>query len=145
MAPRSRRTLLALAGATLTGGCTSVLGSGSSETLPVLVSLTVANDTDSARDYRVQVQYAADIESTLETVFESSGSLNAREETELDGDWPTDPGRFRTRIAVDGGDWHSRDHTDRLARDERICYRQELAISTDGVDSLVNLGASCPE
>ena len=141
----SRRSLLGLTGAVLTGGCVSNLDNQSSGALPVLVGLSVANDTDQEQEFQVQVQFAADGTTTPETVAEYHGTLGAHEQKELGSDWPKDPGRYSIEISVGGGERYVQDITDRLTQEEQICYHQELAIKKSDVTFPVNLNAPCPD
>lgn len=129
----------------MTGGCLSNRDGGSSVALPVLVALTIANDTDQEREYQVRVQFAADAETTPGTVSESGGTIGARDQRTLDSDWPKEPGRYSVEVSVDGGRWHVQDITDRLKQEEQVCYHQELTIKGRDVAFPINPSAPCPD
>ena len=139
----SSRAVATAIGGVLTSSCTSPVSSESSTRLPVLVSVVVANDTNRNHEYEVRVQFALEAERPLETVFQTEGTLQARNRQEVNENWPQDPGQYAISIAVDGGEWQTQNVTDRLTQSEQICYRQELSISGDGVTFAVNINADC--
>ncbi len=141
----SRCAIATVLGGVLTSGCTSLSRPESTAQLPVLVSIVVANDTDQTHEYAVQVQFATDGETPAETVFQTEGTLQARNQQSIDGDWPKVSGQYTVRIAVDGGEWHSQNVTDRLTQNEQICYHQELSIRDDGITFPININADCPD
>ena len=128
-----------------TCGCASLAPAEPSARPPVLVSLAVANDTDRVHEYEIRVRFAPAADEPLETVFRTEGTLRARTRREVDGDWREEPGRYAVGIAVDGAEWNTHDVADRLTQDEQICYRQELSIGADGITSLINVNADCPD
>ena len=140
----SRRTVVALTGALLTSGCTSSLHFRTAERQPVLVSLAVANDTDREHEYRVRVHFAAGDGAPSETVFRAEGTLQARERTSLESDWPKEPGQYTVEVSVDGGNWLTRDLSERFTQEERICYAQEISIGADDARFLTDVNAPCP-
>lgn len=142
----TRRGTLALAAGLLTSGCIARPNTESTKRRPVLVSpLVVANDTDQGHEYQLQVQYTSNPETSPELVYQTAGTVQARNQATIEGDWPHEPGRFVVAISVDNGDWSKQDLTDRFTQEERICYRQELSINEDGVDFMTNLDAPCPD
>ncbi len=142
----SRRGILALAGSVAASGCSSFRGSDPSDRLPVLVGLSVHNDTDQVHEYRIQVQYDADSGREPAMVFQSEGAVRGRAEIAIEDDWSKKPGQYTVGLSVDGGDWHNQDITDRLTQRERICYTQEVSITDNGnaVTFGTNLNAPCP-
>lgn len=140
----TRRAIVA-AGAALLGGCAAGPDAGSSDRLPTLVSLVVANDTSRARDYALEVRYAPDRETDPERIFGRAGSLPARQRREIGSEWPTEPGRYVVELSV-AGESYASDLTERLTQEERICYRQEAAIDDGGTVSFwTDVDAPCPE
>jgi hypothetical protein len=85
---RTRRRYLALAGATLTAGCTSVLP-GNAESATRLGGVAFLNNTGQQQRIRLRLRREDETEQRgYELVWEETVSLDARELDVRDMDWP---------------------------------------------------------
>ena len=145
----TRRTALAVAGGACAslGGCTSAIGSSTSARLPVLVGLEISSESNRTHEYLLRLQYAADNSTDLETLLRSEGEIQPYEMVDFEDELRKEPGRYVVSISIDGGDWHTRDVTDRLRQEDRICYGQRVFIEGSGesISFLTNLSSACPE